>query len=150
MAHIYKNIYNEIKKIIPTTYATKFNSVDETYVVNGVTTATTKTTVMYFKEAIDGHRVVDSGQFVTEYVRVVFNIYADRTSTETDNCMEYCEAIKEALNTTFNKEVIDSETGVTIRILEFLLSGNINTVGRNGQGVPVYSINFKVKYSKVR
>lgn len=149
MASEYKQLYNCLIDLIPKSYKTCLGYVEETTLDSkGKTIPTTKTTAIYFKGGSNGKRVTDSGKYVSESVRVIFNIFSDKTVLGIDECLEYCDSVKEVLDTTFNKEIIDPQTNRDLRIECLVREGNINELGRNSQGIPVYSINYKMNYTK--
>jgi hypothetical protein len=147
MTSTYKRLYNALKSVLPDTYKTSFTYIDETKIVDGKTVPTTKACAIYFKGAFNGKRVVNDGSYIMESARVIFNIYGDKTVAGIEECLAYCDSIVQILDGTYNYEYTDDESGLKVKLVNLVRQGNINEVGRNSQGIPVYSINYLLYYN---
>lgn len=145
----YECLYDKIASLLPIEYSTSFGYTEEISIdTNNITIATTKLCAIYFKSGMNGNREVDDGQYVNESVRVTLNIYGENTITGISNCLSYCESAKDTLDSTYNLKFTDNDSSKVLIIMSMVRQGNINFVGRNSQGIPVYSINYIMNYSK--
>jgi hypothetical protein len=90
---------------------------------------------------------VNDGSYIMESARVIFNIYGDKTVAGIEECLAYCDSIVQILDGTYNYEYTDDESGLKVKLVNLVRQGNINEVGRNSQGIPVYSINYLLYYN---
>jgi len=132
-----KQIYNYLKTLLPSNYVIWGDDIKEIAVVNGQTIPTEKACAIYFKSANNPQRVV-AGNYIEKSLRVTFNIFGDRK--DNDSAKLFGEQSIDTLSNVINR------TLTSIKIIKLNLMGNLNFVGKNQQGVPVYSINWIMEY----
>jgi len=133
-----KEIYTYLKTILPSNYVIWGDDIKEIALVNGITIPTEKACAIYFKSASNPQRVV-AGSYIQKSLRVTFNIFGDRK--DNDSAKLFGEQSIETISNILNKKLNN------VRLIKFNLQGNLNFVGKNQQGVPVYSINWIMEYS---
>jgi hypothetical protein len=144
----FKQLINVLISLIPSDYKTVDTVVKEATIKNGVTIPTTKVCQISITPLFNLGRCTDSGKYTTQIVRVTFNIYGEANPDGLENMRVYMDTLKNTLDTTFNKEFVDPLSGNEFIITNLQRDGIENPLGWNSQGIPVYSINYKLHYSK--
>ena len=143
----YELLYESIKQVINTNFNTVFGYIGETEIDEDGNTIPVKDTIaMYFKGGFVGSRNVTNGQYFYEQARVVFNVYGNSTVDGIKDTLTECDRIKKLLDSTNNIKFLYPQNDISIIIMCTTRSTNINDLGRNEQGIPVYSINYNIKY----
>ena len=143
----YELLYESIKQVINTNFNTVFGYIGETEIDEDGNTIPVKDTIaMYFKGGFVGSRNVTNGQYFYEQARVVFNVYGNSTVDGIKDTLTECDRIKKLLDSTNNIKFSYPQNDINIIIICTTRSTNINDLGRNEQGIPVYSINYNIKY----
>lgn len=143
----YELLYESIKQVINTNFNTVFGYIGETEIDEDGNTIPVKDTIaMYFKGGFVGSRNVTNGQYFYEQARVVFNVYGNSTVDGIKDTLTECDRIKKLLDSTNNIKFSYQQNDINIIIICTTRSTNINDLGRNEQGIPVYSINYNIKY----
>jgi hypothetical protein len=134
--------------MLPDTYKKVYEYADETTLNEEETVVTTKLCSIILTGGLPRNRCISTGRYAETAVRLTFNVYGGRTDADILEALAYCDTIKETLDTAFNVEYVDAETGKEIRITNFRRDGDTNRLGRNNQGVTCYSINYQIIYTK--
>lgn len=130
----YNELYEFIDSILPKDYNITWGDMDELsenscgiYLRSGSSS---------FKRDLSNNVYVDS-------CSLVLNIHSNKSSTGVLDGNDYACRARRALVNVVNQI---NEKG-TIHILKIDPLGNVNHLGKNIQGIPVYSINFKILYN---
>ena len=86
-----------------------------------------------------------SGEYLVRNASVTFNIHTNKKIDGLIIGDKYCEYIVKNMQTLFNYEYTN-KNNESIYIIKTDMIGDVNYIGKNEQGIQVYSINFNIKY----
>lgn len=147
---MFRSIFKVITDILPKTYPFKYNDILETTINELGKTVPTVNTCGIVVSGDDGSqlRIVDTGEYINRSARLQFNVFADKQLNAIIDCENYCDIVIEALSKLNNLTVYEPESGINLLISNIRLLRGPKYVGRNGQGIPVYSIHYTLNYGK--
>jgi len=131
-----KLIYIHIKGLIPSGYKVSFGMQD---------IGKLKSIGVFFKGGVPEKRIINGGEYVTRKSQITLNIVSENTEAGVYACMAMLEGLQKALNTTHDIRV--SEDTASVQIQQYKALGDINQLGVNPSGVPVFSLNYTVFYN---
>lgn len=134
----YNLIYEAIDNILPDTFEKSYG--DMNYLDENVCGIFVRDGASEFIRDIANDIIIDS-------CNIVFNINSSKNITGVIDGNDYCSNIRKKLirtvNYTYEK---DNEVLFIVRIDPI---GNVNYIGKNEQGIPTYSINFRLIYKYI-
>jgi len=136
MTSKYKLLFNYIKTLLPADYIITFGTQD----INKENTIG-----VFFKGGIPENRVITTGEYLIKTASITFNVNSKKDYNSVMECMTMLEALKTALDTSHDIEHTEGIDSVYIAYFEAF--GDINQLGFNEMGIPVFSLNYIAKYN---
>lgn len=137
------SILKAIKSLLPTDYI-QASSVTLTQLDE----LSKKSCGIFIKDGPDSGRLreVDNCKYYNRTCRIQFLIHGDTGEENIQKSYMYCESIVQIMSGLVEFEYYDSYVKDKAVIVKTRMIGDINSIGRNKQGTPGYSINFIVTY----
>jgi hypothetical protein len=133
----YYTLYKAIKAKCPSNFKGGFRTLNSNSLMEyGV----------FLKGGAPTDRNITSGVHLQRTALVTFNINGDRGVEGILQGYTFAEAVVSALEQTKNEIYTDSKTGEQVHIISVDVIGDVNDLGVNELDIPVFSLNFIIKY----
>lgn len=152
----YNAIYKAIDSIIPHDYTITWGDMDE---------LSENSCGIFIRSGGGNTRRELSGNVYLDSCNIVFNVHSNRSASGVLEGNDYCCKLRRIMLDTINKVIgeeiqlwddskiwddaklwEESSGGEILHLIYLSPMGNVNPLGKNIQGIPVFSINFKLYY----